>query len=49
VSHPFFADVDWTALQELRIPAPYVPETTTDTSDNNGGLLDTDQQVQSDI
>ena len=43
VNHPFFAEMDWTALQEQRIPAPYTPETTTDKLDNtNGGLLDTD-------
>ena len=47
VNHPFFAGINWDALTERQLDAPYLPEKKPDESDYNGD--DADQQVQSDI
>ena len=35
--HPFFDGLDWNALVELKIEAPYIPEIRTDEVDPNSG------------
>lgn len=35
MNHPFFADLDWNALVELKLTAPYIPEIRTDEIDPN--------------
>lgn len=45
--HPFFADMDWNALVEQKLEAPYTPEIRTDTDAPNQQELDT--MVQGDI
>lgn len=47
VNHPFFAGMNWDALMERKMTAPYIPEIKTDSVDYNAN--DDDQQVQSDI
>lgn len=32
--HAFFADMDWKALIDLKLEAPYIPEIRTDLNDN---------------
>jgi len=40
INHEFFADMDWEALQEQKLEAPYVPEQRSDTGDWNANDQD---------
>lgn len=47
-NHPFFADMDWSALVEQQLTAPYIPEI--NTADQEAPQNDQEQlNVQSDI
>jgi len=35
VNHPFFAGMNWDALMEYKLEAPYLPEVKTDTENYN--------------
>ncbi len=44
-SHPFFAGVDWDALKQLKVPAPFVPELTGPEDTNNFDEIFTSEEV----
>lgn len=47
-NHPFFEDMDWTALVEMQLTAPYIPEINTADADQSQNAED-QMNVQSDI
>jgi hypothetical protein len=40
VSHPFFAGINWDALTERQLDAPYLPEKKADEGEYNGDDVD---------
>lgn len=47
MAHPFFLDMDWDALLNQTLPAPYIPEIRTDLDEPLSP--DLDQNVQDNI
>lgn len=47
-NHPFFEDMDWSALVEMQLTAPYIPEINTADADQTQNSED-QMNVQSDI
>lgn len=45
--HPFFADMDWQKLVDLKLEAPYIPDI--NTKNETLAMQETDTMVQGDI